>query len=560
MNTANTLTASRKRRSCFAPSLRSGRSPLDAPRSARHVLVACAVLAFWIWHGAAPAAMSAESFEQLRSEMYTGADQARRLSAAGRLLAAYPVDALGEFALLLRTPVERFNESFQKEICLMLARRGDDASIDVIMRKQKENSERALWIVEAALEAVKDRARVSRMLPGLLTGLRAVDRELGFYLAGKLSLTEHKELFVKALVQERNRPAFEQAIESAGLLARSTRISGSLIANLDLVPAFEDRLRIAGVIGRSGDVTCVPALAALLKTGDEPQRCLALEALSLLKQEEALQAAQQILPPTSNEIPDVPARDRLRGHALRALLRFPPDRIAPLIAILLQPSAAFLLEDTGRTIESRAYLLDWLAGHPDKRYAAELQAMLAVATNNRYREAVLRALAATKDATTLPVVRQEAEKGDPAAIVALGEAGGAESESYVLTKLSGLMQSGLEQSPDEALALIAVAGSFSSSPDVTAALGAVAKLDRPPFSTEALKQLGRLHSPDSLKIVAAALGSPLTDIRRAACLVLAQSGSSSHLKSLDLLSRKDPSAEVRNDARRALTAIKSRRN
>lgn len=503
--------------------------------------------------------MAAEPFEQLRSELYTGADQARRLSAAARLLAAYPVDALGEFSLLLRTPVVRFNEAFQKEICLMLARRGDDASIDVIMRKQKETSERALWIVEASLEAVKDRARVSKMIPGLLTSLRAADRELGFYLAGKLSLTEHKELLVKALVQERNRPAFEQAIESAGLLARSTRISGSLIANLDLVPAFEDRLRIAGVIGRSGDATCVPALAGLLKAGDEPRRCLALEALSLLKREEALQAAQQILPPTSGEIPDVPARDRLRGFALRAVLRFPPDRIAPLVAILLQPSAAFLLEDAGRSIESRSYLLEWLAGHPDKRYAADLHAMLAGATNNRYREAVLRALAATRDSTALPVLRQEAEKGDPPAIVALGEAGGAESESYVLSKLNELMQSGLEQSPDEALALITATGGFSS-PDVTTALGAVAKLDRPPFSTEALKQLGRIHSTDSLKIVADALKSASTDIRRAACLVLAQSGSSSHLKSLDLLSRKDPSAEVRNDAKRAVATIRNRKN
>lgn len=503
------------------------------------------------------AARAAEQVEELRAALYATNAEARRLDAAGKLLAVSPADALDEFGKILRTPAAPFNQSFQTQLCRLLAKRGDAASMDLILRKQKENSERAMWVVEDALLAASSRASVSKLIPGLLTSLRAADRELGFFLIGKMGLTEHKDVFVKALVQERNRPAFEQAIESATSLSRSARIATNLVTSLSLVPAFDDRRMIVRVAGKSGDTSCVPALTELLHKADADGHCLGLEGLSLLNRPEALRDAMTTLKPASDEPPDIPGRDKLKGFALEALLRYPAESIVGEIPILLAPAAAFLFDHDERAVDSRLFLLDWMTEHPDVRFAPALTSLLESEEAVRLRQSAVRALGATKAAAATGAIQKEANKGDPEAVVALGLAGGTASEQYLLSRLGELMQSGPDQAPDTTLGCIAALGRFSS-PAAIEALGKVAQLNLLPFSAEALKQLGTMKDTTAQGFVVDALKSPNADIRRAACIVIGRSGGTSQLKTLDLLSRRDQSQAVRDAAREAATSIRAR--
>ncbi len=503
---------------------------------------------------AQPAAVRAASLEQLVSEMY-GADQARRLSAAGELLAQYPSDAPAEISRILKTPTAAFNEKFQLDLCILLAKRGDDASRDVILLKQKENSRRALWIVEESLVQSKNKDSITKLIPGMLTNLRPADRELGFYLVGNLAISMQKDIFVKALVQERGPEAFEQAIESAVLLSKKVKIASLLLANIDVVPSFDDRMAIATVVGKSGDTSCVQALVKML--ADPAMRPFALEALSRMKQEDGLKDAAAILAPAATEPPGVPLRDHLRSTALYALLRYPVDRITSQLAMLINPTSAFLLDDFDQIIDSRIYLLKWMAEHPDPRFASILQPALGSESSLAHRHAIQKALSAVQGAAALSVMTSDAEKGDPEAIIGIAESGGETAQNTILAKLATLIDAGLPTNNQTSLACIAALGHFNT-PSSIEMLARVVKLDLPPYSLEAVKQLSTLKAVEAQQAVVDALKSGVSDIRRAACIVIGASGTVANIKSLDSLQRRDPSSDVRLEARRAIDAIRNR--
>ncbi|MEW6363631.1 MAG: HEAT repeat domain-containing protein [Acidobacteriota bacterium] len=499
---------------------------------------------------------NSEPLAQIRADLYS-TETSRRLSAASRMMDGYPDEALSEFARILKAPAAGYNEELQRGLCVILARRGSDPAIELILRKQKEDTASARWVVKEALGACNDTSRISALIPGMLTNFRAADRELGFYLVGKLGLSDRKDILVKALAQERNREAFEQAVESAGLLMRKTKIASALLSNLDLIPAFEDRLAVAGVIGRSGDSSCVPALLAMLKSTVAESRSIALEALSLMKRDEALRDAIAALTPRETDPPAVPQRDRLRSFAMRALLRYPADKIEGQIASLLRPNAAFLVEDGEYAVDSRVFLLEWIEQHPDARFAPALKEALANESDIRRRRAAEAALAALHDPSSSSDFKQAFEKGDTGALVFLAAADPGQTEPVVLGKLKALMQAGLSTDPDTAMACIDAAGKLAT-PAAVEALVRVVQLEADPFSVEALSRLGESQTPEAKASVLEALGSKTSEMRRAACLVLARAGESDALKTLDTMARRDASSTVRAAAKKAADSIRAR--
>lgn len=502
-------------------------------------------------------AASAQAFEELRAGFYAENDTAKRVKTAEEMLKLQPGEALDELGRFLRGPVGRFNEEIQRQICLLLARRADDASLDVILKKQKENSERALWIVEEALASVKDRARISRLIPGMLANMRPADRELGFYLIEKMALTEHKDLLVKALVQERNRPAFEQAAAAVRAIGKSSKVGSTLIASLHLLPTFEDRLAAMQALGDSGDISALTSLIKMLGAESEDDRCIAIEALSRLKREEALKAAVTILAPAGGEVAAIPPRNRLKGFALVAMLRFPATQTSAQISALLKPHAAFVFDSDGYTVDSRIRLLEWIAANPDARYAADIEAIVRSDGSNRHRAKAAEVLGMLKRPESVAVLKEQSEKGETGATRGLGAAGGEEAESHLIAKLDAIVAAGLDTDPTQALTCIETLGAFTSAASIEA-LGRLVALEKVPFSVEALKQLARSTDAGAKARVTGALTSGSETMRRAACILLGSHGDSSSLKTLDSITRRDASAAVRAAAKAAAADIRSR--